>query len=138
VEAETLDVDVSCGCFHDTYATFDALRLMWSQMAGYGITDYQAHGGPIVPNINFDLYTDQDSLGYWPRGAPDDPLIILLVHYETRGIIRWSHCALLADRLEQLESSLMKGERMNWVLLTQQFIRGLRYAASQKLDVVFS
>jgi hypothetical protein len=133
-------MEVSHGCFCGPPAQFDTLRLLWADAAGYGVTDYRDVGGPIMPDINFDVYSDGDALGEWPGGAPDDPLMILLVHEEHVGRIKVSHIPYLADRLEDIESRMFRNSTVTpaWVLLTQQFIRGLRTAASYKQDVVFS
>lgn len=127
-------MEVNHGCFSGSEALFDSLRLVWSDVAGYGV-NYAIAG----PNISYDLYTDEDCLGEWPDGAPDDPLVILLTHFESKGRIKVSHAPYLADRLEELESRMIKLPGMTyWMLLTQQFVRGLRTAASYKQDVVFS
>jgi hypothetical protein len=129
-------VDISCGCFSGDYNTFDALRMVWSEVAGYGLLDL---GAALVPNIDFMAYGEEDMKGEWPDGAPDDPLIILLVHLENEGRIKRDHCPYLADRLEQLENVLLKDRnRTVWLLMTQQFVRGLRFAAMHHQDVIFS
>jgi len=120
------------------------LRLIWAHVSGYGVRDFRREGGPMVPNLPFDTYSNEDLLGEWPEGAPDDPLVILLAHYEAGGRIKREHVGFLADRLEEIEgklvSSYMSQVRLSihWLLLTQQFIHGLRYAASQHKDVYFS
>lgn len=133
-------MNVSHGCYDGTLGNFDSLRLMWSVAAGYGIIDARDRGGPVMPNINYLAFGEEDFLGEWPNGAPEDPLIILLAHHEREGRIKFTHCPFLADRLEQLEGRMMAGGSFvpMWVLLTQQFIRGLRSAAQFKQDVVFS
>lgn len=133
-------MDISHGCFSGSPVTFDGLRLMWAQMAGYGVTDFRDRGGPVVPNIDYASFNDGDFLGEWPEGAPDDPLVILLIHIEDKGRIKTTHCPYLADRLEELEGRLMPPfiNTPAWVLLTQQFVRGLRTAAAYNQDVVFS
>ena len=132
-------MEVNHGCFQGSVGAFDALRLVWSDMAGYGVVDHRDEGGPIMPRLDFDWVTESDTLGEWPDGAPDDPLLILLVHQEQAGRIKVTHCSYLADRLEMLESVMIKIPNMTkWLLLTQQFIRGLRTAVSYNQDVVFS
>ena len=42
-------LDISCGCYAGTVDGFDALRIMLSQAAGYGIRDYRPQGGPVLP-----------------------------------------------------------------------------------------
>lgn len=130
---------VSHGCYDGTEGFFDLLRCMWSEAAGYGFVDYRGEGGPVMPKIDIGYFTTDDMLGEWPNGAPDDPLIILLVHTEREGRIKWQHCPLLADRLEDLEKVMSApGTTPAWVLLTQQFYRGLRTAAQWKQDVTFA
>lgn len=131
-------MDISCGCFSGAPGTFDALRIAWSQAAGYGVFDFRNQGGPIMPRLDFSTYSDEDCLGEWPNGAPDDPLIIVLVHAEKGGRIKVNHCPALADRLEELEGYLLKDGHTMLVLMTQQFIRGLRFATQHKMDVQFS
>jgi hypothetical protein len=131
---------ISHGCYAGSLAQFDDLRLMWAQTAGYGMVDYRDRGGPVMPNLDYDVFTEGDFMGEWPDGAPDDPLVILLVHVEDKGTIKSTHCPYLADRLEELEGRMMSGGDFNpaWVLITQQFVRGLRTASSFGQEVVFS
>lgn len=132
-------MDVDHGCFNGPEALFDNLRCVWSQAAGYGLIDLRNQGGPLLPRIDIGRYSEEDLLGEWPNGAPDDPLLILLAHHETRGRIQWGHAKYLADRLEELETVIATpGTTPRWVLLTQQFIRGLRTAAMWRQDIVFS
>jgi hypothetical protein len=134
-------MNISHGCYSDSLGNFDALRLVWSVAAGYGLIDNSQAGGPVLPNINYSALSEEDLLGEWPNGAPEDPLLILLAHDERAGRIKHTHCPYLADRLEQLEGRMMSGRGGYvpvWVLFTQQFIRGLRSAAAYKQDVVFS
>lgn len=135
-----MSLDIGHGCFHGSYTSFDALRCLWAQCAGYGVRDFRAQGGPVMPNLDFDAYTQADMLGEWPDGAPDDPLVILLVHDEKGGRIKNSHCRILADRLELVEQGMYRGNALNpqWILLTQNFIQGLRFAALSGEDVLFS
>lgn len=136
----SVGLDISHGCYRGSYGNFDALRCLWAQFAGYGVIDFGGQGGPLVPNIDFDVYTEGDMLGEWPEGAPDDPLIILLVHDEKGGRIKNNHCRILADRLEDLEQRMHRGHAVNpsWILLTQTFIQGLRFAAHSGEDVILS
>lgn len=130
---------VSHGCFSGSDAELDGLRLVWAQAAGYGLRDFRNQGGPLLPRLDFDLFSEGDMDGNWPGGAPEDPLLILLVHHEHTGRIKWEHASYLADRLEELEHRLTApGTTPAWVLMTQQFIRGLRTASSYRQDVIFS
>jgi hypothetical protein len=133
-------MEVSHGCFTGKTKQFDALRLLWSQVSGYGVVDLREDGGPIMPNLDYRYVSEEDMLGEWPGGAPDDPLLILLVHEERKGRIKVNHVPFLADRLEEVEGRMYRNSTVTptWVLLTQQFVRGLRTAAAYKQDIVFS
>jgi hypothetical protein len=131
-------VEVSCGCYSGTHEAFDALRVMLSLSAGYGVHDLRYEGGPVIPNLPWQSFTDDDLHGEWPSGAPDDPLIILLAHHEHGGRIKREHASYLADRLEELSAVLLGHPDMRWALMTQQFVRGLRYAVMNHMDVVFN
>ena len=129
---------ISHGCFSGSYNEFDGLRLVWADISGYGLYDFRNQGGPVMPRIEYHRYSKEDMLGEWPDGAPDDPLLILLLHDELSGRIKWTHAPYIADRLEELGELLLKADKMPWVLITQQFARGLRTAAAYKQDVMFS
>ena len=135
----TKSMEISHGCYSGSESQFDGLRCVWSQVAGYGLHDFRNQGGPVLPRLDYERYCEEDFDGHWPDGAPDDPLIILLIHHEKTGIIKWQHAPYLADRLEQLEQAMVQpGSTSQWVLLTQQFHRGLRTAAHWRQDVIFS
>jgi hypothetical protein len=133
-------MDISHGCFSGTADQFDNLRLLWAQAAGYGLADHREQGGPLMPNLDYSQFTHEDMCGVWPEGAPQDPLLILLVHYERGGLIKKEHCPYLADRLEEVETRMNRSSITTpaWILMTQQFILGLRTAAHYRQDVVFS
>ena len=131
-------LDICCGCYSGTSESFDALRIILSQAAGYGIIDFRYEGGPVMPDLPWQDFSDDDLHGEWPEGAPDDPLVILLAHHENRGRIKREHTSYLADRLEQLSAVLLGHPDMRWALMTQQFVRGLRYATHNHMDVVFA
>jgi hypothetical protein len=131
-------LDISCGCYNGTCEAFDALRVMLSVAAGYGVKDMRPLGGPVIPDLDWYTFSTDDLAGEWPDGAPDDPLIILLAHHEHEGRIKREHASYLADRLEELSAVLLGHPDMRWALMTQQFVRGLRYAVSNHMDVVFN
>jgi hypothetical protein len=130
-------MEVNHGCYTGSEPLFDSLRCVWAQAAGYGVHDFRNQGGPMIPRLDFDHFSEEDMCGEWPGGGPDDPLIIVLVHHERTGIIQWKHAPALAARLEELVSTLMQQNMMSWVLMTQQFVQGLKAAAHYQEDVVF-
>lgn len=111
---------VTHGCFEGSPELFNSLCAALATVSGYYT--------PVS-------YTDAQALGYWDE-APEDPLVILLIHDEHCGMINARHCAVLADRLDELEGRLHGRPQM--LLLSQQFARGLRYAAAQHTDVKFN
>ena len=131
-------LDISCGCYSGTSDGFDALRIMLSQAAGYGVKDFRQQGGPVLPNLDWPSFSEDDLHGEWPDGAPDDPLIILLAHHENAGRIKVAHASYLADRLEELSAVLLRFPDVRWALMTQQFVRGLRFAVNNHMDVLFA
>jgi hypothetical protein len=128
-------LEISHGCFSGSAAAFDNLRLVWANAAGY-------FPDVIVPvsTALMDLgeFSDADMAGDWPDGAPDDPLVILLVHDLSGGRIQCSHCPYLAGRLEQLEAVIFKAGLTEFMLATQRFIIGLKTAAHYRQDVTFT
>lgn len=76
----------------------------------------------------------------WDKFRPD-PLIGLLRHSDFDGAIPAADCAPLADRLAELIPLLPEGDApghiRNWRDKTQQFVDGLRLAASRGEDVEF-
>jgi hypothetical protein len=131
-------IEVSCGCYSGTPESFDALRIMLSMAAGYGVKDMRHVGGPVIPDLDWYTFSTDDLEGEWPNGAPDDPLVILLAHHEHTGRIKKEHASYLADRLEELSAVLLGYPDMRWALMTQQFVRGLRFAVLNRMDIVFS
>lgn len=129
---------ISHGCFSGTEDTFDTLRLVWAQVAGYGVMDFRNQGGPVMPRLEYFRFSVEDMRGDWPDGAPDDPLVILLAHEEREGRIQWIHASYIADRLDELSELMLKQNMMPWVLITQQFANGLRHAAHYRQDVMFT
>lgn len=122
-------LDIDHGCFSGPQETFERLLVVWSLLTG------------VTAGIDPETITLEDQLGEWPEGAPDDPLLILLAHDPAKGRIKWQHAPYLADRLEEVESMMMKsdsGVKPGWLLLTQQFVRGLRTAAHYRQDVTFA
>jgi hypothetical protein len=129
---------VSYGCYVGTITGFDTLRIYWAQMAGYAIIPGQDYGAGYVqadmPDLPWTEYSNDDLLGEWPEGAPDDPLVILLAHEEKQGRIKASHVPLVADALAELNVP----PASPYALPTQNFIQGLRYAGTQNLDILFT
>jgi hypothetical protein len=113
-----MNLTVSHGCFSGSPDMFNVLCTALADVSG------------IQPYIG----SDAESLGEWDE-APEDPLLILVIHDEHQGRICTRHCSVLADRLDELTGRLF--HRHQTLLQTQQFAQGLRYAAQQDSDVTF-
>ncbi len=76
----------------------------------------------------------------WDALKPD-VLHVLLDHSDCDGWIPTDQCAALADRIEELMPRLPIGDApghiRNWQTATQQFVDGLRLAASRGENVEF-
>jgi len=119
-----MGLDTSHDCWHGAYSSFNRWRTELCKVSGYGVLeDYHGFGGDTP----------------WPK---EDPLTILLYHSDCDGEIEWKDCNPIADRLERLIPALKiagncGGHIGNYAEKTQQFIDGLRLAASEKENVDF-
>ena len=117
-----MGLDTTHDCWHGPYSSFMAWRESIAAAAGYPpLRQMNGFGGTID----------------WELFKPD-PLRVLLEHSDCEGEIVAADCGPLADRLEQFVPQ-MKDERY-WHSdrkVTEQFIRGLRLAASRGENVEF-
>lgn len=144
-----MGLDTSHNCWHGAYSAFSRWRNKLAEVAGYSF--FKAGETPIYETACLDwgainaILGDDLLSGTWPRvpvrpdGTPD-ALIVLLAHSDCEGEIQADMCAPLADRLEQLLPLLDGdggGHIGNYREKTQQFINGLREAASKGEAVDF-
>jgi hypothetical protein len=121
-----MGLDTTHGCWHGAYSAFHRWRTEVAQAAGYGEqwpNRMLIHGGEKIDDIHN---------GDWVR-APDDPLLVLLLHQDCDGHIRPEHAGPLADRLEAIMGRLDE----DWRAMTCRFIAGLREAAARGETVIF-
>jgi hypothetical protein len=118
-----MGLDTTHGCFHSQYSHFADWRDALAGAAGLG-SQHDAVMGAAPPDANLD--------GDWAE-TPDDPLLVLLCHYDHDGHITSRDAAPLADRLTELLPKLTKDD----VATTRQFISGLRKAAARGENVEF-
>ena len=120
-----MGLDTSHDCWHGAYTAFHRWRAELMRIAHDRDIMSMRHYGGTVP---------WSALG-------NDPLIVLLDHSDCDGIIEAKDCEPLAKRLEELLPLLPKeddrGHIGSWQKKTQQFIDGLRLAASRGEDVDF-
>ena len=121
-----MGLDTSHDCWHGAYSAFHRWRSKLMEVAHQrDLMQMQNYGGNVP----------------WAK-LGKDPLIILLNHSDCDGIIEAKDCAPLADRLEELLPALREagdggGHIGGYAEKTQQFIDGLRLAASEGEDVDF-
>jgi hypothetical protein len=151
-------LDTSHDCWVGSYTNFNWWRLHLAHVAGYAIKEHAD-----VPFFTIDLpwqmFTEDNSIGDWSKGpVVEDPLLYLLVHSDTGGVIHPEEGRHLAARLEEMVPDLtvvggpdlaermeraiphLTAQRMTdeWLLkATKRFINGLRVAAEAHEDVEF-
>lgn len=127
-----MGLDTTHGCWEGAYSAFGRWRSKLAEVAGfpplYEMPGYKSYGA------------ENHNVHSW-EPYKDDPLTVLLTHSDCDGSIAAAQCGPLADRLEQL-LPLLPSEPDNghigiWKDKTQQFIDGLRLAASRGEDVEF-
>ena len=129
------------GITHDSwqgaYSSFGVFREALAREAGIG--------DPF--KIGRFRFTNGNLWGDWEE-TPEDPLWVLLVHYDCEGIIRARDAGPLADRLEKIMENMKsdhpdpENSGIHWVearlrATTQQFINGLRAASAAEEDLEF-
>ena len=113
-----------------------------AEAAGYTVSTLGAHEIPI-PTVLIDWghITDDNLAGHWET-PPADPLIVLIAHSDSDGIIPVELAGPLADRLEELLPALGDEAGGGHIGLyrdkTRTFINGLRLAVERADIVQFS
>lgn len=137
-----MGLDTSHNCWHGSYSSFSRWRNELAQAAGYQIL-------PVVYNDGVKRDTIMVDWGHVPDGAlmgewdstPSDPLMVIIAHSDCEGVIHPAQAEPLASRLEELLDKLPAekdfGHIGGWRSKTQEFIDGLRLAASMGEDVDF-
>lgn len=129
-----MGLDTSHGCWNGAYSAFHRWRTRIAEVSGYGSQWLET----------FTIPDGEDELaicdGRWKK-APDDPILILLLHSDCEGQIPAEYTAALADRLEGLLPNL-RGDEGGHIgdirKTTERFIAGLREAAKENEPVEFA
>lgn len=138
-----MGLDTSHDCWHGAYGAFMKWRMKIAEVAG--LPPLMLMEGFYDPDRYGDSLEDRWYLkGLLPISwdcLKDDPIHELLYHSDCDGEIPWESCAGIADSLEKLMPLLphedVGGHIGYWEDKTQQFIDGLRLAASKKENVDF-
>ena len=157
-----MGLDTSHGCWHGAYSAFSRWRCGIAKAAGVPLDLMQGYwegplphamewaapreGGPICADPNGpSLHRYIERVNEWLpikwESLKPDALHVLLDHSDCEGEIAAADCAPLANRLEELLLDLPDGDGGghigNWREKTQEFIDGLRLAASLNEPVEF-
>lgn len=118
-----MGLDTSHDCWHGPYSAFHRWRAGIARLAGIDLEQMEGFGGE---------WRSWDSV-------PQSPLLILLMHSDCDGEIAARDCGPLADELERLVQNMPAGADYDSLRpATERFISGLRAAAHNNEDVVFS
>ena len=131
-----MGLDTSYDAWNGSYVGFNIWRDTLAKVANYPFHDVDCNGYiRSQPEINWDDITEDNLAGKWTR-IPEDPLIILIAHYDCDGKIMVEHLEPLAQRLEELLPLL--GDEPDWVIgKTHTFINGLREASREGEQIEF-
>lgn len=140
-----MGLGTSHDCWHGAYSAFTRWRNTLAEAAEHEIVDIPCDRFGSFPGakvLMHERWTAENFEGEWPDGVPEDPLLILLIHSDSSGVIKAEHAPWLAERLERLLPAIpedldLGGHIGNMRAKTEQFIKGLREAAEKGEDVEF-
>lgn len=148
-----MGLDTTHDCWHGAYSAFMRWRSEIAKLAGMpplslmeGFYAAGDHDDPILwarKGLGSETaFTDvRESLPIKWEALRPSALHTLLHHSDCEGDISWKDCGPIADELEKLLPKFPNadagGHIGNWRDKTQQFIIGLKLAASRKENVVF-
>ncbi|HEY6021629.1 MAG TPA: hypothetical protein VIY48_17700 [Candidatus Paceibacterota bacterium] len=126
------NLTISHGAWTGSYKDFTEWRNVLAKAAGYSTV-----GPPDLetPVIDWENFEDECFEGEWDE-TPDDPLLVLIVHYDDEGVIRVEQAEKLADRLTTL-LPIVHRDYPQWVRTTDNFIEALTNAFIRKEDLRF-
>lgn len=144
------ELEIAPGCWNANTGSpmaFLQWRALIGRAAGFEMEMQSVDGvffeAPVLPLAGV---TEENALGIW-EPAPDNIVLVLLIHMADEGIIEPAHAGLLADELQGFidggsldrasyaapDSIARHVERMR----TEQFITGLRFSAKSGEKVTF-
>lgn len=139
-----MGLDTTHDAWSGAYGAFSRWREALALAAGYEVArlveneDLAGRYGRQTILIDWGHVEPKNYEGDWdqiPCGTlGPDPLILLIAHSDCDGYLEPEHCALLADRLEELIPALDGQDLGSHVpdagVKTRRFIRGCRAAAA--------
>ena len=105
-----MGLDTTHGCWEGGYIGFNVWRNILTELAGYWVVwspafddenqdatmDSRLYDHYPLVFIDWGHITDENLMGEWER-MPSDPLIVLIAHHDTDGVIAVDHTGPLAD-----------------------------------------
>lgn len=137
-----MGLDVTHGAWSGSYRAFAAWVEETARRAGYPATP---RSDSLLPAYWQDAWDDlpdleEKLLGRWDP-EPEDPLLVLLIHSDSVGVIEPEACDRVAERLEQLLATERRtspsGVPSGWQSDTAAFVAGLRRAHRAGEELVF-
>lgn len=123
-----MGLDTTHDAWHGAYSSFYRWRCEIWAAAGLPMIPDMDRGGRPAPSCWTRSLMDTDYQGTW-HVVPDEPLEYVVNHSDCDGFIEPEHCALVADRLEEILPNIPEDDDFGTHQRTTQFIRGLRSAA---------
>ena len=137
-----MGLDISHDIWHGAYGAFHRWRNAVWVAAGNELKTVETRWGGEheIPDLDWDSVQSHELYGHWERQV-DDPLMWLMAHHDSDGILYPHQAEEIAMRLEEILPNLPEGEGGghigSWKEKTETFIKGLRVAAGEGDMVVF-
>lgn len=124
-----MGLDTTHDAWHGAYSSFYRWRCEVWAAAGLPLTPDHERGNRGRPSCWDRDPPGTDFEGYWSI-EPEEPLEYVVNHSDCDGFIEPEHCALVADRLEEILPNIPVDDDFRTHDRTVQFITGLRKAAA--------
>ncbi len=119
--AAELEVERGYG-FSGSLQEFNQWRVYLAEIAGYELKE-DVPGFP-TPVLDWERFTDEQCFGNWEYGKyPEDPLIMLLIHFDYCGFIAPNEARMIHKRLNDLLPKMNE----DMARVTSSFMHGLEH-----------
>lgn len=134
---------ISHDAYEGSFADFVKFRKVLALVSEIGLKpapDDIKEFEEYIPNIDFEEYDEENSLGEWPE-MPGDPLIIVFTHLDSGGVIHPQHLEPLIVRFDEIIADVDDNpffEEKDWVEQAKRFRAGMSKAKENGEDLVFN
>lgn len=143
-----MGLDVSHDCWSGPYSTFTRFRAKLAEAGGYDVIWPPALARDMDHRLKYPLIlldwghvTEEQLNGEW-GATPRDPLLVLLVHRDTDGIIQPQQCHPLAHRISEVMPNLpdeeLSGRMGTYKRAAARWVGGLLTAGVRWETVTFN